>query len=75
MVLVFKHQIEDVVLFGKRADNVQEKHTMGGGFGLTKAYHTPKVSEGKMWIASAANEGTRTNQIPSRSISQSKLYY
>ena len=32
-------EVQQVVEFGKRGSNVDDKATMGGGFGLTKAYH------------------------------------
>jgi hypothetical protein len=33
--------------------------TMGGGFGLTKAFLTTKQFGGRFWIASAVGVGTR----------------
>ncbi|MCG5501611.1 ATP-binding protein [Ectothiorhodospira lacustris] len=52
-------QIEDVVRLGFRADNVQNRRTYGGGFGLTKAYWVTQRLQGRMWIESRLNEGTR----------------
>lgn len=52
-------QIEEVVHFGKRASNVDDVRTMGGGFGLTKAFLVTKQFGGKLWIASELGRGTR----------------
>lgn len=52
-------EIEQVVGFGYRASNVREKATRGGGFGLTKAYHTATELGGSMWITSTLGKGTR----------------
>jgi signal transduction histidine kinase len=58
-------QITEVVNYGKRASNVGEKETMGGGFGLTKAYFITKQFGGRMWIKSGEGEGTTVRiQIP-----------
>jgi len=58
-------EIERVVEFGYRAANVRDKATKGGGFGLTKAYHTTRKLGGTMWIASTVGKGTRvTLQFP-----------
>lgn len=58
-------EIERVVDFGYRASNVRDKATKGGGFGLTKAYHTTCKLGGSMWIASTVGKGTRvTVHIP-----------
>jgi len=58
-----KEAIQDVVLFGRRAENVAERITRGGGFGLTKAYYVTRRYRGRMWIDSATQEeggqGTR----------------
>lgn len=58
-----KDAIQDVVLFGKRAENVAGHVTRGGGFGLTKAYYVTRRYRGRMWIDSATQEeggeGTR----------------
>lgn len=58
-----KEAIQDVVLFGKRAGNVADRVTRGGGFGLTKAYYVTRRYRGRMWIESAiqeeGGEGTR----------------
>lgn len=53
-----KDEIEKVVEFGYRATNMRDKKTMGGGFGLTKAYYFVKHNEGKFWIDSALGKGT-----------------
>ena len=58
-------EIEKVVEFGKRARNTMERRTMGGGFGLTKAYFVTKQFGGRMWIRSGEGSGTRiTINIP-----------
>ncbi len=52
-------EIQTVVGFGQRGSNVQGKPTMGGGFGLTKAFYITKQFQGRMWIRSQAGQGTR----------------
>ena len=52
-------QLEMVIQFGYRAPNVQEKRTMGGGFGLTKAYYITRRYGGRMWITSEIERCTR----------------
>lgn len=60
-------QIEQVVDYGTRARNVQNKETKGGGFGLTKAYFVTRQFGGRMWIESEENQGTTvTIHLPSR---------
>ncbi|MCB1173714.1 MAG: ATP-binding protein [Leptospiraceae bacterium] len=54
-----EHELESVVQFGYRGSNVQDKPTMGGGFGLTKAWLNTQQLQGRMWIRSGLNEGTR----------------
>ena len=54
-----EHQVEKVAQFGFRADNVLEHSTKGGGFGLTKAFFVTKQFNGRMWIKSVLNKGTR----------------
>ncbi len=75
---VFKFVVEDtgygipedeigkVVDYGYRASNVKDTvRTMGGGFGLTKAYHVIDQLGGEMWIDSEVGSGTKmTVQIP-----------
>ncbi len=61
-------ELANVVKFGYRAGNVQDRPTMGAGFGLTKAYWATKRFGGRMWIRSELERGTRvTIQLPSRS--------
>ncbi|UCH62879.1 MAG: sensor histidine kinase [Fidelibacterota bacterium] len=61
-------QIEQVVDYGVRAENVKDKETKGGGFGLTKAYFITRQFNGRMWIESEESQGTIiTIHIPSRS--------
>ncbi|HTZ20129.1 MAG TPA: sensor histidine kinase [Opitutaceae bacterium] len=52
-------ELKRVVEFGRRGSNVSEVRTMGGGFGLTKAYYVTKQFGGRMWIASRVDIGTR----------------
>jgi signal transduction histidine kinase len=52
-------EIEKVVSFGKRASNVGDVRTLGGGFGLTKAFLVTKQFGGRFWIASAPGVGTQ----------------
>ena len=57
--------VQQVVEFGKRGSNVDDKETMGGGFGLTKAYLVTRQFGGRMWISSRPGAGTRiTLSIP-----------
>ncbi|MFT3829574.1 MAG: ATP-binding protein [Opitutaceae bacterium] len=51
-------EIAAVVEFGKRASNVGEVRTLGGGFGLTKAFLVTKQFGGRFWIASQVGRGT-----------------
>jgi signal transduction histidine kinase len=52
-------ELEKIVEFGQRGSNAMEKRTMGGGFGLTKAWYFTHLLGGRMWIASELNRGTR----------------
>jgi signal transduction histidine kinase len=52
-------EITTVVQFGRRARNVGDVRTMGGGFGLTKAVFVTKQFGGRFWIASEVGAGTR----------------
>jgi signal transduction histidine kinase len=52
-------ELERVVRFGQRASNVGEVRTMGGGFGLTKAFLVTKQFGGRFWLASQLGRGTR----------------
>lgn len=55
-----KDEIEKVVDYGYRATNVKDTvRTMGGGFGLTKAYHVVSELNGQMWIDSDVGKGTK----------------
>jgi len=59
------NEIKQVVEFGGRGSNVDDKATMGGGFGLTKAYLVTRRFGGRMWIDSRPGAGTRiTISIP-----------
>ncbi len=61
-----KDEIPDVIEFGVRGSNVKDDiRSMGGGFGLTKAYFVVSDLDGKMWIESELNHGTKiTLEIP-----------
>jgi signal transduction histidine kinase len=52
-------EIPSVVEFGRRASNVSNVRTMGGGFGLTKALLVTKQFGGRFWIGSQLGLGTR----------------
>lgn len=54
-----ENEIASVVEFGKRASNVADVRTMGGGFGLTKAFFVTKQFGGRFWIGSRIGIGTR----------------
>ncbi len=53
-----EEEIADIVNYGKRASNVGDKTTKGGGFGLTKAYFITRQFGGRMWISSEPGKGT-----------------
>ena len=59
-------EIERIVEYGYRATNIKDKvKTMGGGFGLTKAYYVTKKFNGRFWIESEINQGTKISiEIP-----------
>jgi hypothetical protein len=52
-------EIEEVVHYGRRGSNVRARRTLGGGFGLTKAFLTTKQFGGRFWIQSEVGVGTR----------------
>ena len=52
-------ELQQVVEFGKRGSNVSDVRTMGGGFGLTKAFLVTKQFGGRFWVASEVGAGTR----------------
>lgn len=56
-----ENEIENVVDFGFRGSNVGNKKTMGGGFGMTKAYWATQQFGGRMWVDSAEGQGTRVD--------------
>lgn len=56
-------EIPTVVQFGRRASNVGDVRTLGGGFGLTKAVFVTKRFGGRLWIASETGVGTRIRII------------
>ena len=53
-----QNEIERVIRFGYRATNALDKRTMGGGFGLTKAYNLCKRFNGRFFIDSEIGQGT-----------------
>lgn len=58
-------ELETVVHYGKRGSNVAHLRTMGGGFGLTKAFLVTKQFGGRFWIRSELGIGTRIRiEIP-----------
>lgn len=58
-------ELETVVHYGKRGSNVAHVRTMGGGFGLTKAFLVAKQFGGRFWIRSELGVGTRIRiEIP-----------
>jgi len=58
-------ELGEVVNFGRRGSNVEHMRTMGGGFGLTKAFLVTKQFGGRLWIKSKVGVGTRiTITIP-----------
>ncbi|MBK8475757.1 MAG: ATP-binding protein [Opitutaceae bacterium] len=60
-----KSEVTKVVQYGKRASNVSDVRTHGGGYGLTKAFLITKQFGGRFWIASELGLGTRIRiQIP-----------
>lgn len=60
-----EEELATVVQFGRRASNVSDVRTMGGGFGLTKAFLTTKQFGGRFWLASTVGGGTRVRiQLP-----------
>lgn len=58
-------ELATVVHYGKRGSNVGHVRTMGGGFGLTKAFLVTKQFGGRFWIRSELGVGTRIRiEIP-----------
>ncbi|GAB1489419.1 sensor histidine kinase [Opitutaceae bacterium] len=52
-------ELARVIEYGRRGSNVGDVRTMGGGFGLTKAFVVTKQFGGRFWIASEVGVGTR----------------
>ncbi|MFP4409151.1 MAG: ATP-binding protein [Spirochaetaceae bacterium] len=60
-------ELTELVAFGARGGNVEDRPTRGGGFGLTKAYYVTRKFGGRMWIRSELGSGTRIEiRIPDR---------
>lgn len=58
-------ELQTVVHYGKRGSNIGSVRTMGGGFGLTKAFLVTKQFGGRFWIRSELGVGTRIRiEIP-----------
>lgn len=51
-------ELQEVAHFGRRASNALGVRTMGGGFGLTKAFLATKQFGGRFWIDSEIARGT-----------------
>lgn len=54
-----REELTRVVDFGVRGSNVADVRSMGGGFGLTKAFLVARRLGGRFWIASELGAGTR----------------
>lgn len=52
-------EIPAVVHGGRRGSNVGDVRTMGGGFGLTKAFLVTKQFDGRLWLDSKEGRGTK----------------
>ena len=63
-------ELRQVAEFGYRGSNVRDVRTMGGGFGLTKAYYVTKQFGGRMWIASCVDIGTRISIVLPRAAAE-----
>lgn len=61
-----QEEISKIIEFGYRASNTKDSvRTMGGGFGLTKAFHTTQKFDGRFWIESTVDLGTKIKlEIP-----------
>lgn len=61
------NELAGVINYGRRGTNVTDVRTMGGGFGLTKAFFVTKQFGGRFWIASDLGHGTRVRiELPTR---------
>ncbi|MCC7377527.1 MAG: ATP-binding protein [Verrucomicrobiales bacterium] len=57
--------LQRVVEFGERGSNVKDVRTMGGGFGLTKAFIVTRDYLGRFWLGSQQGAGTKVRlEIP-----------
>jgi len=54
-------EIPEILGFGFRGSNTDGRVTMGGGFGLTKAFYLTQMFEGRMWIDSKMGEASGTS--------------
>jgi signal transduction histidine kinase len=53
-----EEEVGQIVDFGYRASNAMDRPTMGGGFGLTKAYHLCKECNGRFFIETELGLGS-----------------
>lgn len=61
-------EIAQVVHYGRRGSNAQQVRTMGGGYGLTKAFLVTKRFGGRLWIKSELGIGTRITIVIPRTV-------
>jgi signal transduction histidine kinase len=60
-----REELTTVVHYGRRGSNVAQVRTLGGGFGLTKAFLVTKRFGGRFFISSEVGVGTRIRiEIP-----------
>jgi hypothetical protein len=52
-------ELQSVVQPGRRGSNVTDVRTMGGGYGLTKAFLVTHHLRGRLWISSEVGRGTQ----------------
>ena len=69
-----EEEVEKVTRYGYRASNVFDRRTMGGGYGLTKAYQLCKKFHGRFFIESDEGKGTciEMTLFPEASASEEK---
>lgn len=58
-----RKELSKVFEYGRRASNVQNRRSMGGGIGLTKAYVVTQRFGGEIWISSTEGKGTEVKII------------
>ena len=67
-----ENEIPDILGFGYRASNIGGRTTMGGGFGLTKAFYITQMFGGKMWIDSKVGEASGTRILIALPVSDTR---